>query len=101
MANDVFINDSFFKVFEGITVYGGFIGADCGEVINGGCDNTEIGLTFYLVDGRLLVSGSESELNNLDLEAFVNDEFIAFLIGTYPSGSSFSLVDGALILNEI
>mgnify|MGYP000859072159 FL=1 len=101
MAHDVLIDDSSFNVYEGVTIYKGFIGSDCGEVINGGCDNTEIGLTFYLVDGRLLVSGSESELNNLDLEAFVNDEFIAFLIGTYPSGSSFSLVDGALILNKI
>ena len=28
MANDVLINGSFFKVFEGVTVYGGFVGAD-------------------------------------------------------------------------
>ena len=32
MAHDVFIDDSSFNVYEGVTIYKGFIGSDCGEV---------------------------------------------------------------------
>ncbi len=56
---------------------------------------------FRIVNGNDLIAiGSEEDLNQLDLQFVVTDDMILQVNGTIPTGYSFSLVDGDLIVNS-